>query len=538
MQKHIIFSILIIIIIITSINLFAKIPSYQELQQTQSIKNSFQKKSLEKTTYTRPDFLPKTYISANGNFKIHYTTEGNHAVNTESTNPDEVPDWVFETAKIAERAYYILVDSLHLDSPPNDGVDGDEFDIYIINYGGSYYAETINENTIPETQRPYDYTSYLKIDNDYIESSYYTNNYDALKVTIVHEFFHMIQLGYNYDTNSYLSRMSAGDTFFFEWSSVWFEDFCYPEVNDYINYAKSFSFYPDDSIWSSSYWYSHGIFIKFIIDKYSVDILKKTWDKIKNEERAFFALQETIREETNTTLDKLYNEFCQRMYYSGSKYNQELSVSNDSQYFPVLRINYGDRYEFDGFKKIDSDISAFSTLPIELTFNTSQHFGLIEDHNFSDKFIGSYIFDDNDKYTNNNFQLDSDSYISKCSMGDTLILFITNKNHDETQTLNLTIDYVEPDNFLLINKIFPNPVDANGSINISISTKETTNLFNLKIYNLLGQKILDKKYDKNINGKYSINFHNDINQPLSSGIYLLKIEANGKEKFEKFTIIK
>ncbi|MFP4547112.1 MAG: MXAN_6640 family putative metalloprotease [Fidelibacterota bacterium] len=530
--------ILFIIAIIITTHAFSDSHSREKLLENQAIKHSFSVESLMKPTSGRPDYLPETYLSKNNNFKIHYTTEGTHAVPSESTNADNVPDFVYVAAEAAERAYFVLVDSLGFDAPPVDGIDGDEFDIYIKNFGGSQYALTYPENPVHETSRPYDYTSYLEVDNDYTESAYYTKGLDALRVTVAHEFFHMIQLGYNFDTSSYLDRMSQGDRFFFEWNSTWFEDFSYPQVNDYINYAKSYSYYPDDSIWSSSYWYSHGIFMKFIIDNYSIDIIKKTWNKIKNEERAFYALQSTIEEETNRTLSELYNEYCQRMYFTGMRYDDDLAVSTDAQYFPYLRINWSDRYEYDKYLDINNDIPAFATLPIDVAFSDNQHFGLMAKNGFSGDFEGSYIFDDNNRITTGFFNLNSDQYIGKSSYGDTLTLFITNKSESNSKSLSLSIDFMDPPNLLAINKIFPNPVDANGRITLTISTSEATEKLTLSCYNLLGQKLFMKDIPKSASHQYALTFSEFVNYPLASGIYLLKVKADGKEELKKFTIIK
>ncbi len=529
---------LFLIVIIINGQAYSENLSQEKLLENQAIKHSFTSESLTKPAAGRPDYLPETYLSKNSNFKIHYTTEGTHAVPSESTNPDNVPDFVYVAAEAAERAYFVLVDSLGFDAPPVDGIDGDALDIYIKNFGGSQYALTYPENLVQETSRPYDYTSYLEVDNDYTESSYYTKGLDALRVTVAHEFFHMIQLGYNFDTSSYLDRMSQGDRFFFEWTSTWFEDFSYPEVNDYINYAKSYSYYPDDNLWSSSYWYSHGIFLKFIIDNYSIDIIKKTWNKIKSEERAFYALQSTIREETNGTLSELYNEYCQRMYFTGIRYDDDLAVSTDAQYFPYLRINWSDRYDYDNFLNINNDIPAFATLPIDVAFSDGQHFGLMAENNFSGNFEGSYIFDDNKRIETGFFNLQKDHYIGKSSTGDTLTLFITNKSESNTENLTLSIDFVTPPNLLAIDKIFPNPVDANGQITLNIATSESTEKLTISCYNLLGQTLFVKDFTKSPSNQYILSFSESINYPLASGIYLLKVKADGKEKVEKFTIIK
>ncbi|MEK7726775.1 MAG: hypothetical protein AAB354_00110, partial [candidate division KSB1 bacterium] len=56
--------------------------------------------------------LPRSYTTSDNRFRIHYTISGSDAVATTSTNPDGVPDFVYEAGKAAKRAYTLLVDTL------------------------------------------------------------------------------------------------------------------------------------------------------------------------------------------------------------------------------------------------------------------------------------------------------------------------------------------------------------------------------------------------------------------------------------------
>jgi len=519
---------------------YAEMPVRNDIAELGSIKNSFSNfYTLHKTTTFRPS-QPQTYISTEGHFKIHYSTTGNDAVPTEITNSDGVPDWIYYAAQYAERAYFVLVDSMGFDAPPPDGVDGDEYDIYFKEYNGSYYANTYPENDVETTSRPNDYTTYLVVDNDFVENSYETHGYEALRVTIAHEFFHMVQIGYNFDTSNYLSPMSAGDAFFFEWSSTWFEEFSYPEVNDYVAYAKNFMFAVDSPIWTynGSFEYAQGIFMKYIIDTYSTDILIKSWNKIKNGERAFFAINDVIKDETNTTLAELYNEYCQKMYFAGSKYDPQLSVSEDAQFFPSMQIHWSDEYVFNSTLQVTDFIRQFTTQPLHVTFENYQNFGLLKDSKFSKELLGSYIFNKNGKYITAQFDLNSDEFIGKCSPGDTLILFLTNKDENQTIEFDIALDFVEPANLFAFTNLFPNPTDGSGNLNLTISTKSIDDEINIMIYNLIGQKIFSEKYLPNSENQYIISFQNDINYPLASGIYILQVESGNKSKTKKFTILK
>lgn len=516
---------------------YGEIPQKNDVPQPSPVKSSFSQNFLSKKSWGRPD-LPETYISQKGHFKLHYTISGTDAVPTETNNPDGVPDWIYNAANYAERAYHVLVDSMGFDAPPFDGVDGDEYDIYFKNWGGNPYANTYPENPVENTSRPKDYTTYLVVDNDFVENSYATRGFEALKVTVSHEFFHMVQIGYNFNTSNYLSQMYSGDAFFFEWSSTWFEEFMYPEVNDYVAYAKNFMYSVDSPIWSynNSFEYAQGIFLKFIIDRYSTNILVKTWNKIKSGERAYFAIDDVIKDETNTTLAELYNEYCQRMYFSGALYDLELSVSEDAQYFPPMHIHWSHEYEFNNSLEINDYINYVTTLPIQITFENSQYFGIINSDDFSKELLGRYIYIKNGKYSINQFDLKADEFVGISSLEDTLLLFITNINENAAIELKIELNYIAPVNMFSFSKLYPNP--TNGPLNLSVTTKNTGDGIQLKIFNLLGQELMRKKYNHQDNNLYSISLNHEFGQPLPSGTYIIQVESGGKFKTQKFTILK
>ncbi|MCF7801440.1 MAG: hypothetical protein K9N34_05410, partial [Candidatus Marinimicrobia bacterium] len=201
--------------------------------------------------YDRPE-LDSSYISPSGNFKIHYDISGYHAVSATDTLPDGTPRFVYEAALAADSAYTLLIDHLGFNPPVSDPTHGPEYDIYMKNWGGQYYGMTY----FSSTSSP----AYLVIDNDYTETNYYTHGLDALRVTIAHEFFHMVQVHYSIPS-------PADYQYWYEMSSVWFEEYCYPEVNDYLAYIQGvFSRNPSPRLDDTYHQYGQGLF-PWVLDK-------------------------------------------------------------------------------------------------------------------------------------------------------------------------------------------------------------------------------------------------------------------------------
>jgi len=180
--------------------------------------------------------LPLSIVSPGGQFRIHYTTTVGDPdrVSPEDLDMSGVPDYVEETALAADKTYTQEVETLGFRTPPEDqGEGGWEYDIYIVNLSWAYgYTEFETQLT----SNPDTYTSFMVIDNDYI--GFPTPFLDGMRVTVAHEFHHMIQFGYNVrddDNNGW-----PDDLFIMEASSTWMEDIVYDDINDYVYYLSEF----------------------------------------------------------------------------------------------------------------------------------------------------------------------------------------------------------------------------------------------------------------------------------------------------------
>ncbi len=243
---------------------------------------------------SRPD-LPESYITPQGYFKLHYTTAGINRVPLADENYNDIPDFIEQAGSIFDYCWSFEIDTLGYQSPPGDfGIDGNEIDVYFRNLDA--YGYTIPEDPIPST--PYeDYSSYIVLDNDFSGPGFYTHGLDALKVTAAHEFFHVIQLGYQYREH---------DVFFMEWSSVWMEDIVYDEVNDYYGYLSYFFDQPDLPLifFNGSHEYGAAIWLRFLSERFDRNIVKQMWNKIREKNA-----METMKEVLNERGSSLCEEF-------------------------------------------------------------------------------------------------------------------------------------------------------------------------------------------------------------------------------------
>lgn len=500
---------------------------------------------LGKAVRERPD-LPEEWKTPEGKFKIHYTISGSDAVNSMCTNQYGIPDWVYETGKAAEYSYRLLVDTLGFSPPPVDSKEEPQIDIYIKNWAGSYYAMTYLEDEVQSTERPYDYTSYMVIDNDYTESDYYTHGFDALRVTVSHEFFHMVQLGYNWWEDNGLPGVSGnGDMYFLEWNSVWFEERAWPNVNDYYAYLGDFFNDPVQSLWYTQYSYSLGFFLRYILDNYiGEENLVEIWEKIKTD-YAFQSLEDILRKEAGVKLSDVWNEFCHSCYYTGHRYNEQLSPSPDAMDFPLLDISKASDLIFADTTTFYFRANPFSTNPLRLTFSENKLIGINEQSEMTDNFIGSFVLDKNSSQDIIlKISLNNNTYIGEAQPLDTLVIFITNVTMEDTIDANLAVsefpDSVEYQTKLLA--VYPNPFIYYLHSDLKFDFQVGTHFKDLNIYfyNLLGQKVFEKTYNSaslNI-GLNSICIPFGEIKNLPSGVYIASFELGSKRISKKFTIVK
>jgi len=235
----------------------------------------------------RPTTLAHSYDSPGGHFKIHYNTLGGDQVFMATTdiNSNDIPDFVDGIAEAADSTWRVEVELLGYTPPPSDGTEGgdDRVDIYIYNIGSSYYGWTEPETAVTNQAA----TSFIVLDNDYNLHPYNVftadsldRRLDAARVTIAHEFFHVIHFGIDFTEWEYQSGLTSQP--WWEMTAVWMEDVVFDDVNDYILYQEYFFDYPHIGLRTvalgSLHQYASAIFPMYLADRFDTSIIKDIWD--------------------------------------------------------------------------------------------------------------------------------------------------------------------------------------------------------------------------------------------------------------------
>jgi len=256
-------------------------------------------------------------ISPSGHFYIHFDTTGNAAPDLTDSDDNGVPDYVDEVGIIADSARHVLVDIMKWEEEPFDGEGG--YDIYIMRYSDGVYG--YNYKDIGNT-------SYLQIDNDYVgfDSKFDLAPIEIMRITVGHEYFHGIQWGYeeNLGNNAY----------FYEMTSMWFEDVLIPNGNDYLDgWADNLLDDPTADFDNTGPGYELALFGHYLssfLDPKGIDtaknstIIREMWEEYgSTSSNAFNSVKYILENGYNISFIETWTDFMSRNLYNGIYENMD-----------------------------------------------------------------------------------------------------------------------------------------------------------------------------------------------------------------------
>ena len=220
-----------------------------------------------------------------GRFHIFYDSTGNNEPALLDEYSGRIPNssraYVDSVGKYFNYSWDYLVNSLGYEPPPFQSGNS-YYNVYIQELGYNYGETVFEPSDLINNFNPPRYTSYIRIENDF--KGFYSEGIAGLKVTSAHELHHAFQIG------SY--GFWGSEIYIYEITSTWMEDVVYDDVNDYYCYLrdpytprKGQFLLPDVSFTSSDaqVTYSRAIWGKFIEKRFSRDVMRKTWEYIRQE---------------------------------------------------------------------------------------------------------------------------------------------------------------------------------------------------------------------------------------------------------------
>jgi hypothetical protein len=180
-----------------------------------------------RNSYTVPEAVDSPACEAN--FCVHWVDEGLDAPNLHDTDGDGIPDYVERVLAVAEHVHRVENGKLDWQEPLSDGAVGGghgKTDIYLSEIGGALFGYAAPDRGQSVHGRLH---GYLVLDNDYSAFEFpHTEPGHDLKVTLAHEYNHILQFGYD----------AYEDPWFAESTAVWMEDQVYNGIDDYLRYVR------------------------------------------------------------------------------------------------------------------------------------------------------------------------------------------------------------------------------------------------------------------------------------------------------------
>jgi hypothetical protein len=225
---------------------------------------SFERQQLLKSLLVRPT-RDTSIVSLSGRFRIHFNLIGSERPNYDPflsarQNAEEV-------GKAIDSAYNFEVNFLGYPAAPFDNGEGGDnlYDIYITSAAGNY-GFTQPEISLGDQK----YTSHIQIHYSF-QGQFYTHGFDAMSVTVAHEYHHAIQIG------NYTGDRIDQDGYFYEITSTSMEEFVYDNVNDYYAYMPTY-FNNTSVSFGNTQGYELAIWNIFLDAKFGHNIIKRQWE--------------------------------------------------------------------------------------------------------------------------------------------------------------------------------------------------------------------------------------------------------------------
>ena len=273
-----------------------------------------------------PRYPPPGAVLCGAHICVHYATTKallgpDHRPPAADANTNSVPDWVEKTSAVMENVWNREIGQLGYRTPQPDGTRGGDakLDVYLADIGkqGFYgYAQ-------PEEDKdgnPSTATAHMVLDNDFKE--FEADPLVSLRATAAHEFFHVVQFGYDVDEQSWLLETTA----------TWMEEQVYDSVNDNRNYLDSSSLrHPEVSLDSPAVWYGNWVFFQFVSERLGRGPIQEIWERAsKPGVQSRLAILRTLAAH-GTSLRSMFSRF-------GASSNVPASAWTEGRHFPQAAV--------------------------------------------------------------------------------------------------------------------------------------------------------------------------------------------------------
>ena len=506
-----------------------------------------------------------------GIFRFHYTLTGVDAVSPLDTDNNSIPDYIDFIVNTFTDIGNIDFNDMEFIRPPGDSwytqIDNggsDHYDVYIFNLETGYYgyvqAEDYAQNNSPITRGDNEFSTDTEEDRAMVTFMALRNNYndfsgvesEIIQVTSAHEFFHAVQYGYD--------GWEAG--WLLESTAVWMEEHHYDDINDCYQYLQEFFSEPYLAInYDVNRGYGAYIYFSYLTDNQVSNRFIRTIFERSRDYNSFdvdYSILTVISALNDYDLDfetVTHDFFIANGMLSSSDsagiyqyvesntfpmdlptLEQNISISSDTTLYLYNQVleTYSALYYL-----VDTKDSSWSNLVIDLITQDSENMRY---------YTTSIVEHKNDSTLSTFDVLTAQTQTIDVSSVDTVIFVVSAFGYDtiysEFSMRIIKNSGIQMDNDLELIPItnqyslynpYPNPFNAQVTIHYNIPNNYP---FDITIYDILGSKV--RSFQSKNNGNQSI-IWNGLDQngiSVSSGIYIVKMNANSFAQSKRILLLK
>ena len=506
-----------------------------------------------------------------GIFRFHYTLTGVDAVSPLDTDNNSIPDYIDFIVNTFTDIGNIDFNDMEFIRPPGDSwytqIDNggsDHYDVYIFNLETGYYgyvqAEDYAQNNSPITRGDNEFSTDTEEDRAMVTFMALRNNYndfsgvesEIIQVTSAHEFFHAVQYGYD--------GWEAG--WLLESTAVWMEEHHYDDINDCYQYLQEFFSEPYLAInYDVNRGYGAYIYFSYLTDNQVSNRFIRTIFERSRDYNSFdvdYSILTVISALNDYDLDfetVTHDFFIANGMLSSSDsagiyqyvesntfpmdlptLEQNISISSDTTLYLYNQVleTYSALYYL-----VDTKDSSWSNLVIDLITQDSENMRY---------YTTSIVEHKNDSTLSTFDVLTAQTQTIDVSSVDTVIFVVSAFGYDtiysEFSMRIIKNSGIQMDNDLELIPItnqyslynpYPNPFNAQVTIHYNIPNNSP---FDITIYDILGSKV--RSFQSKNNGNQSITW-NGLDQngiSVSSGIYIVKMNANSFAQSKRILLLK
>ncbi len=310
--------------------------------------------------------MQDTLRTAGGHFLLHFDRTGPQAVSPVDINANGIPDYIDSVAFYAEQVYQVEVSSMGYRAPLLSG-QATAWDIYIAQIGAApgfkvdgtlymgYYGFTMSVNAMPQ---PCDInknisSAYLVIDNDFSPTDsirvdttmrrvYRETGISALKITLAHEFHHMVQYAYELDYQSIN---------FYEMTSVWMEHRVFPESTDYLQYLRPLMAntevrYLTDIENGRNAGYAHAFFFQYLQEHVDEIVVRRMWELLASCVKNPYSALDSALALQGSNLPATWSRFMTCVYRTNSRATDPKVCLSNASSMPLLQAENQDYFVY------------------------------------------------------------------------------------------------------------------------------------------------------------------------------------------------